>query len=191
MAVPNSTQKKTATKTVSPTVAGKGASPCLVLIPNPVKNIPLIGDLISGAGVCLFTKTEARALIGGLMLAAGAGLGIVGISVLVVSAFSHTKAGQAAGKVAGTAGEVAGAGLVLAGMPEAGAAVHAAVRGPRSAARHVQSRGRQRQQGQVRASREQDAQDRHEERQYDEVMARSRDSAKGPAVRRELDEVPF
>lgn len=98
-------------------------STCVVLVPNPVSGIPLIGDLISSAGICLFTKTEARALIGGLILAAGAGATIVGLSILMVSALGHTKAGQAAGKVA----EGAGAGLALVpGMELAGGAIAAA-----------------------------------------------------------------
>jgi Phage tail lysozyme len=139
---------------------------------------------------CLFTKTEARAIIGACLMGTGGGIMFVGLAVLTVSAFSHTKVGQAAGKAVGTAGEVAGAGLVIAGMPEAGAAVHAASRGPRSAARHVQGRSRQRQQVQARVRREQEAQNRHDERQYDEVMSRKRDSAKGPAIR-DYEPVPF
>jgi hypothetical protein len=105
---------------------GSGPSPCLILVPNPVKGIPLIGDLISSAGVCLFTKTEARALIGGIMVGVGGVTMSLGLSLVVVSVLGHTSAGKAVGNVAGTTAEVAGAGLALVpGAEAAGAAVAA------------------------------------------------------------------
>jgi hypothetical protein len=105
---------------------GSGPSPCILLIPNPVKGIPLIGDLISSAGICLFTKTEARALIGGLALAAGSVTTLIGTSILIVSAIGHTKAGQAAAQAGGGLAEGVGAGLALVpGAEVAGAAIAA------------------------------------------------------------------
>jgi hypothetical protein len=109
-------------------------STCVILVPNPVSGIPLIGDLITSGGICLFTKTEARALIGGLILAAGCTTTVVGLAVLMASALSHTKAGQAAGKVAGGAAEVGGAALALGGAPEFGAMLAGAGHSVRSRA---------------------------------------------------------
>lgn len=120
-------------------------STCVILVPNPVSGIPLIGDLITSGGICLFTKTEARALIGGLILAAGCTTTVVGLAVLMASALSHTKAGQAAGRVA----EGAGAGLALVpGMELAGGAIAAAghaakgKKGPGRAATAARGRAR-------------------------------------------------
>jgi hypothetical protein len=112
--------------TATDTSAQAAPSNCIVLVPNPVSGVPIIGSLITSKGICLFTKTEARALIGGVILAAGASATLVGLAILVVSGFSHTKAGQAAGRAVGGAAEITGAGLALAGMPEVGAPIAAA-----------------------------------------------------------------
>ena len=62
-----------------------------------------IGDLLNpgkievptGSGTCLFSKGEARALLGGLMMVGGGIIGAVGLAVLVASGLGGTKAGQA------------------------------------------------------------------------------------------------
>ena len=100
-------------------VAGSPATTAAASASGCVISVPLVGT-------CLFTKTEARALIGGLILAAGGVTCFIGLSVLVVSAFSHTAAGRAAGKAVGGAAEAGGAAAALAGFPEIGAPIAAA-----------------------------------------------------------------
>jgi Lysozyme like domain len=106
-------------------------STCLIAMPS---------ILFSGGG-CVFSKTNARALIGGLMLAAGGVVGFVGLGVLVAGAFSQTKAGQAAGKAVGSTAEFAGAGVsFIPGAEAAGAGIAAAGKGAKSYSGHVQRR---------------------------------------------------
>jgi hypothetical protein len=135
----------------SAAVPGSGPSHCIVLIPNPVKGIPLIGDLVSSAGVCILTKTEARALIGGVALAAGGVTTLIGVSILIVSAFGHTKAGQSAAKLGGGLAEGVGAGLAFVpGAEAAGAAVAAggsAIKRRQGAAGKVAQSTKKRRQG--------------------------------------------
>jgi hypothetical protein len=130
-------------------------------------SVPLFGSVGS---FCLLTKTEARAFIGTGILLAGSTVMFVGLAVLTVSAFSKTRAGQAAGRAVGTAGEIAGGALALAGAPEAGAAVTAAGHGARSAAGHAQRAGQRRKttrtQAAERQQREEVAQENHTAAQY-------------------------
>jgi hypothetical protein len=134
-------------------------------------------------GGCLFSKTEARALVGGLMLAGGGLVMFGGLAVLALAAFGKTSAGKATVKAAGTTAEIAGAGLAVAGMPEAGAPLAAGGGFAKSRSKGTQAR-------QYATSRRSQARarDRNDERRYDEVMARKSDSRKGPAVR---EPVPF
>ena len=60
---------------------------------NPFSTVnPAAGK---GGGACLFSKGEARALLGGLMMVGGGIVGVVGLAVLVASGLGGTKAGQA------------------------------------------------------------------------------------------------
>jgi len=121
------------------TGTGSASATCLVGFAG-VSGTSWISDIFSSGGnigqFCLFTRTEARALIGGVILAAGGGIMLVGLSVLVVSGFARTGAGKAAGRAVGGAAEYAGAGLALAGVPEAGAAV---ARGGSAVRKHAQA----------------------------------------------------
>jgi Phage tail lysozyme len=162
-----------ATSTASPggsSSSGAGSSSagsgCIVKFPG-----------IAGIGAtCLLSKSQARALIGGLTLVPAAGFIVVGAVVLAAFAFRRTGAGAAAGSATQAVGSAVS---VIPGGQAAGAAI--------AAAGSAEKRSAQRDQ-QARAGRETAARDRRDARQYDEVMARSRDSAKGPAVR---DEPPF
>ena len=91
-------------------------STCLISAPS----------VLGFGGGCLFSKTNARAIIGGLVFGAGGLTAFAGLAILTASAFSHTKAGQAAGKAAGSVLEGAGAVAAAAGAPEIGAPVAAA-----------------------------------------------------------------
>jgi hypothetical protein len=205
MAVPNPlSPKQKATPNTAPSgsycLLGFGGIPGTSILTRIFSLNQASGNVGS---VCLFSKTEARALIGALLLAAGAGTGFVGLAVLTVSAFSKTKAGQTAGRAVGSAAEGAGAAAAVLGAPEAGAVLS-------KAGSHVRSHagGKKSQTGRIaparrevkaRAGREQNAQAEHEGRQFDQVMARKRDSARGPAIRdtedrrqrQALEEVPF
>jgi hypothetical protein len=106
-------------------------STCLIAMPS---------ILFTGGG-CAFSKTNARALIGGLLLASGGVVGFVGLGVLVAGAFANTKAGQAAGKAVGSTAELAGAGVALIpGAEAAGAGIAAAGKGAKSYSQHTQRR---------------------------------------------------
>jgi Phage tail lysozyme len=144
---------------------GSGGSACLL-------SVPLIG--------CVFTTSKARAIVGGLFVAAGLPVAVVGAVVLTAFAFRKTGAGAAVGRAA----EAAGAGVALIpGGEAAGAAVAAA-----GSAEARRSRARQQQDQQARAGKQRAARERREGRDFDDVMARRGDSRKGAAVR---DEPPF
>lgn len=109
----------TATLTAADTNLG---NTCLVGIPNALSNVPVIGGLFSQDLVCFFRKTEARALIGGLMIAAGGVTVVVSLGIVIVGVLGHT----GAGKAVGTAAEGAGAALAFVpGAELAGAAIAA------------------------------------------------------------------
>jgi hypothetical protein len=167
--------------TASTTANTGGANECIAYI-------PAIGlGPISTPQLCFFSKTNARALIGGLSLAAGGTIMVVGLSVLTISAFGHTKAGKAAGKVVGTAGEAAGVAATVAGFPEIGAGVARAGSKAKGGSRSSASRytGRKAQasrQASKKATSDANAQARNDEAQYKRVAARKNDS-NGRALR--------
>lgn len=130
----------------------------------------IISNLFSSGGnvgaICFFSKANARAMVGGLVLAATIPIGIVGLALLVVEGFSKT----GAGKAAGGAIETIGAGVAfIPGLEGAGiataAAGRSASRGPRES---INRRTTRRQLDQQRAER----QGRDDERQYDREQAR-------------------
>jgi hypothetical protein len=116
------------TSSTSPPVPG-----CLIGIPipsglgfnwNPVGGS--FGPNITSSEICLFNRSQARALIGGLLLGTGTLTLFVGTAILVASAFKGNKTAQGAGHGAGTVMEAAGAGLALIpGAEAAGAGVAA------------------------------------------------------------------
>jgi hypothetical protein len=180
----------------------KSAGPGCLIGFSGVPGTSWISDIFSSGGnvgqTCLFTKTEARALIGGTILVAGAGMMLTGMLVLMVSAFTHTRAGRAAGTALGTGAEYAGAGLALAGMPEAGATVAAAGKGVKrgsssAGGRYASRRASASRESRQRAARDQDAQAQNDEALYKKVAARKNDSSKGRALRddEQLEPVPF
>lgn len=139
---------------------------------------------VSAGGSCIFSKSQARAVVGGLMLAPAVGFTLVGAVVLAAFAFRRTGAGRAVGGAA----EATGAAVAfIPGGEAAGAAIAASgSQVKRAARRDMQARDQAKQQRQAKARED------REGREYDEVMARNRDSAKGPAPRdREREPVPF
>jgi hypothetical protein len=155
----------------NPGAAGSGTggsgSACLL-------SVPLAG--------CILSTSKARALVGGLFVAAGIPVALVGAIVLTAFAFRHTGAGTAVGRAA----EATGAAVALVpGGEAAGAAVAAA-----GSAEARASKRRTAERQQAKAGKDQAARDAKDGRDFDEVMARKRDSAKGPAVR-DQDPVPF
>jgi hypothetical protein len=123
-AAANANSKTIASEEQGGSTTGGGSS-CLV-------SLPIVG--------CVFRKTQARALVGGLIIAGSAGAFALGILVLVSSALGHTSAGQHAGKLAGDALEGAGAVTAAAGFPEVGAPIAAAGSGVKRAAGHAQGK---------------------------------------------------
>lgn len=147
---------------------GTGAA-CLIQFP---------GVLGIGA-TCLLSKSQARALIGGLLLLPAAGSLTVGVVVLAAFAFRRSGAQAAVGSAL-TA-------LPLPQAKAAGAAVAAA-----GGSRTARAGGSSRQDRRAAEGRQAAARERREGRQYDEVMARTRDSRRGAAPReRDRSPVPF
>lgn len=131
----------------SATVSATGAqaalgSTCIIGF-GGVPGTSFINDIFSSGGnlgsFCFFTKTEARALIGGLLLASGGLITFVGLGVLVAGAFG--KPGGSAGKAVSSAVEMGGAAAAALGFPEIGAPLAAAgasaKKGPSRADRKV------------------------------------------------------
>lgn len=101
-----------ATPDYSPVTAGKVASGAVQAAKNAVTgnqgtsgnatacmiNLPVIG--------CVLAKTQARALIAGLIIGASGLVGVVGLALLTVEALQRTGAGRAAGQVVDMAKKV-------------------------------------------------------------------------------------
>jgi len=96
--------QKQATKQSNP------GSPCLVALPS----LPIVGTVGSG---CLFTKTSARAFIGGFLIFAGGTTVLLGGIVLAAAGFRKS---GALNRAASVAGAVPGGGGVAAGIRAAG-----------------------------------------------------------------------
>jgi hypothetical protein len=144
----------------------------------------IIGGESIGLGLtfpCLLSRSQARAMIGGAIIAAGGVLGLFG----AIGLASASGALGAAEKLGGSAAEAAGAVATFAGAPEAGAPLMA---GGSEVRQHGAAGAARR--GAQRRVRSQQQQQRHEERQFDEVQRRKRDSAKGPALR-DTEPAPF
>ena len=126
--------------TTSATLTAASSPGCLLGIPSVDLKVTSIG------GGCIVTKSEGRAVIGGLLLVSGAVVLGVGALVLVAIGLKHSGAGKAAGR----AFEIGGVVATVAGVPEAGvplAAAGAAVRrqGPSRAAQGAVLRSGKRQ----------------------------------------------
>jgi hypothetical protein len=104
-------------------IQGQPGSPCLISYPSA--SVPLVGTV---GGGCLLSKTNVRAMVGGLLLGAG-GILVLG-AVAVLAAAGFRKSG-AVDKVAGGVAFVPGVGP-------------AAAAGIRSAARPEQRHARRR-----------------------------------------------
>ena len=102
--------------TSTATLTAASSPGCLLGIPSVDLKVTSIG------GGCIVTKSEGRAVIGGLLLVSGAVVLGVGALVLVALGFKHA----GAGKVAGRALEVGGAATAVLGVPEAGVPLAAA-----------------------------------------------------------------
>lgn len=83
-------------------IAASQAAECIIALPNvdAASNLPLIGGLFPSTSVCLFSKSQARAVLGGLMMIGAGVVGIVAVGVLVKSISSgNTGVHRAAGSV--------------------------------------------------------------------------------------------
>jgi hypothetical protein len=122
--------------------AGTGAG-CIMANPFST-SLPLIGNISAGPS-CLFSTSQARALIGGVLMAPALLLGLTGAVLLVALGFRKSAPG------AGRAAEVVGAGMAFVpGLEPAGLAVAgvgaAAQRSPQQSVqrrRRVRSENRQ------------------------------------------------
>jgi Lysozyme like domain len=102
---------------------GSGSTGAGCLIGNPFSaQLPLIGNVSAGPS-CIFSRSQARAVIGALVLAGGGLTAALGLVLLAAYGLGHA----GAGKVAGGALEGVGAGLALVpGLEAAGVATAAA-----------------------------------------------------------------
>jgi Lysozyme like domain len=101
-----------------------GPPNCLFMFPNldSLSSVPLVGGLAPNTSFCIVSRTEARAVLGTLLLVSGAA--ILGLGVIILAAYGLKSTG--AGKVAGKVMEAGGAVLAVGGAPEAGAPIAAA-----------------------------------------------------------------
>ena len=81
--------------TAAATTATSYAADCLVGFPGV--SLPLVGDVGS---FCLFSRSEARGMIGGLCLGVAGIIGLAAMVILAASAFEHSGAASAVGSAA-------------------------------------------------------------------------------------------
>lgn len=110
-----------------------GASDCIIANPASV-SLPLIGSLSAGPS-CLFSRSNARAIVGGVMVVSAGVLGLAALAVLAVGVGM-----KAIGPAAAAAEKAGGVLMVVPGAQGAGAALAGAGRSARSG-RARQSRG--------------------------------------------------
>jgi hypothetical protein len=109
-----STTPDTSVSTAAATTASSfNAAACLVTMPNldPASSLPLIGGLFPNTASCLVSKTEARAIIGAGIIAAG--VMVMGAGLLILAAYGLGKSGVL-DKAASAAAVIPGAAPVAA-----------------------------------------------------------------------------
>lgn len=139
---------------------GSGGTGPGCLMGNPFSaQLPLIGNISAGPS-CLFSTSQARAVIGGIMMGPALVLGTVGAALLVALGF-RSSAPRVAAK-AGGAAELVGAGVAfIPGAEAAGAGIAAAGAGVRKAGQGGEASARRR--ADQRAKRRQERKDTDEE----------------------------
>ena len=105
-----------------------GASDCIIANPASV-SLPLIGSLSAGPS-CLFSRSNARAIVGGVMVASAGVLGLAALAVLAVGVGM-----KAIGPAAAAAEKAGGVLMVVPGAQGAGAALAGAGRSARGGRR--------------------------------------------------------
>jgi hypothetical protein len=86
--------------TSAPQVQGSPSSPCLISWPST--SLPLVGSV---GGGCILSKTNVRAMVGGLLLVAAGGAMLPAVIILAAAGFRQT---GIAGKAANVAGAIPG-----------------------------------------------------------------------------------
>jgi hypothetical protein len=86
--------------TSAPQVQGSPSSPCLISWPST--SLPLVGSV---GGGCILSKTNVRAMVGGLLLVAAGGAMLPAVIILAAAGFRQT---GLAGKAANVAGAIPG-----------------------------------------------------------------------------------
>lgn len=107
---------------------------------GPISTTSAPGDCLWSVGAfgfsaCIFTHSQARAIIGGTLLGVAGVVALPVVALVLVATVGHTRAGQAAGAAGGRSLEVAGGAAAVLGAPEAGAGIAAAGGRVRSASR--------------------------------------------------------
>jgi hypothetical protein len=137
------TSSGSASSSAASSAGGTGPG-CLIANPFSVQ-LPLIGNVSAGPS-CLFSTSQARALIGGMLMIPALVLGVTGAVVLVVLGFRRAAPGLAS--KAGGAAELVGAGVAfIPGAEGAGVAIAGAGAAARKSARGSAERTRARRAG--------------------------------------------
>jgi hypothetical protein len=132
------------------TSASSASNPdCLWGFSGVGSDVPVIGKTLSGdTSFCVLTRSQARALVGGSLMAASGAAALVGLIILAAAAFNRTGALQ---KTADAAAAVPGGGAVAEGLTVAhrrvtrsGGQVTGDRRGARETARRQQAREQRR-----------------------------------------------
>jgi hypothetical protein len=95
---PNNTNNANTTGGIQAEPSSLGSAACLAQFPQITIPTPIVGTTIGP--YCMFTKTEARALIGGLLIAVGVIGGLVATVLMVAEGFESTSIGKQATKAA-------------------------------------------------------------------------------------------
>ena len=116
-------------------IAGTPTSPCLIAYPST--SLPVVGTV---GGACLISKTNVRAMAGGLLLGMGGLIFVGGVVVLVAAGFKKT---GALNKAAGAAAVIPGGQGVAAGLRAAGSPGRTVARRRRESAASEERQRRQ------------------------------------------------
>jgi hypothetical protein len=157
-------------------------------------SVPLLGSV---GQFCLISKSQARAIVGGVFVAGAALAALPILAIMIVTIAGKTKAGQAAGRVGGSVLELGGGAAAAAGAPEIGAPLAAAgsavKRGnaPAAAGRYARRARSTARTSRADTEKLNDAQERHTAAQY-RRQPRARANLERDSEReRELEPVPF
>jgi hypothetical protein len=92
--IPGGSASTTAASSGAASLATYNSADCLIGVPNlnPIPSwVPIAG---TSTGFCILSKAEARGVVGAVLMAGAAGIGLVGFLILAAGAFQKTPTGR-------------------------------------------------------------------------------------------------